>query len=67
MVYSLLNEAMRPIYDQMRKENRALERFHERRMNEVDKMIAAHDRTWRHRSFEVHQMYDPAIHEDDFW
>lgn len=67
IVYSLLNEAMKPLYNQMKKENRELEKLHEKRMSEVDKMIDAHDRNWQHRSFEVHQMYDSAIHEDEFW
>jgi len=67
VINTIFNVATKPLFDQMRKETRELDKRYDKYCNDIDKMIVANDRNWEHRTFEVHQPYDSIIHENDFW
>lgn len=60
--YGLLNLAMKPLYDQMRKETKL---FNERWDAIYDR--ASQDAEAEKRLFQVHQMDDPIVNRRSIW
>ncbi|MFZ3132731.1 MAG: hypothetical protein WA125_16920 [Desulfosporosinus sp.] len=63
--YGILGLAMKPVYDQMRKErNEEVRRWNKSlKQADEDAMINA----MQPRRFDVHQPYDSIIHQHHFW
>lgn len=63
--YGLLNLAMKPLYDQMRKETKEVNRRWNESLNRASQDVALE--ATLPRRFEVHQPFDSIIHQHHLW
>jgi len=63
--YGLLGIAMKPIYDQMRKERKEEVRRWNESLNRASQDVLAE--SMQPRKFEVHQPFDSIIHQHHLW